>query len=232
MKILSMSLLAMVGLLVPHAVSGDCDAAAGSKATLSTLAHGVKGTVTILNDNTLLVENFFYDGGGISVYFYLGVDANSFATGVRIGPQLLGMPFNNGSLVLPVPGNVSLENYHAISVWCEAVQASFGHGTFVAPPAPSLTLSAVPGTANPGDTLTLTACGGNPGSALGLVAVKVNGTALFTPVFFATFVADGGWKLPAVIPAGLAGIELDFQVWGYTTPFKIAGSNSATILFL
>jgi len=112
----------------------------GWQAELSTFAHSVSGTVTILDDTTIQVDDFTYDGGGIVVYFYLG-ETNSgaaFASGIPIGPDLRGTSFDGtqAPLVYDLQGEQTLEGLQAISVWCVTASANFGSGTFA--PAPLL----------------------------------------------------------------------------------------------
>jgi hypothetical protein len=106
----------------------------GWQAELSRVAHNVSGTVTILDENTIQVDDFTYDGGGLDVYFYLGQTETkpAFTSGLQIGPQLLGSMFNeNGPpLVIDLPTGQTLEGWNAISVWCVTVGVSFGSGTF------------------------------------------------------------------------------------------------------
>lgn len=116
------------------AASGVADVyeRAGWQAQFSTLFHNVSGTVTIVDANTLLVEDFNYDGGGPAVYFYLGADNSSasFNSGLGIGPLLTGTTFTNDTLVVDLPGTQTLDGYNAISVWCEDFNVNFGSGTF------------------------------------------------------------------------------------------------------
>lgn len=107
----------------------------GWQAQLSTLAHGVEGTVTIIDDQTLQVDHFNYDGLGIAVYFYLGVeDTNvSFTNGIGIGSDLVGPAFQDDTLVLTLPPGERIGDYGAISVWCVPAQANFGSGSFACP---------------------------------------------------------------------------------------------------
>jgi hypothetical protein len=110
----------------------------GFRAQLTTVAHNVQGTVSVVDADTLLVEHFSYDGGGLSVYFYLGAQntPGAFSAGLQIGPQLLGSVFQNASFSLDLPAGATLDGYNAISVWCVAANTSFGHGAFAAlPPA-------------------------------------------------------------------------------------------------
>jgi len=117
----------------------------GYQATLSTQAHGVSGRVTIVDQDTFRIDNFNYDGGGISVYAYLGTANNhaAFVNGLQTGPQLLGMHFHNGTLIVDLPAGQTLDGYNAISIWCVAAQSSFGSGTFQPPSYPRAGYSAV-----------------------------------------------------------------------------------------
>ena len=104
----------------------------GWQAQLNGNFHNVGGTVSILDDDTIQVDDFTYDGSGISVFFYLGVDDSSFASGLAVGPQLVGTNFDGTQdpLVIDLPSGETLEGYHAISAWCLVAHVDFGSGTF------------------------------------------------------------------------------------------------------
>jgi hypothetical protein len=106
----------------------------GWLATLSKLAHNVSGTVTIVDDDTLRVDDFTYDGGGLSVYFYLGAEETkaAFTAGLQIGPQLLGQRYVGGEppLFLDLPAGETIDGWRAVTVWCVDAAVSFGQGTF------------------------------------------------------------------------------------------------------
>jgi Electron transfer DM13 len=108
----------------------------GWQANLSDNEEDVSGTVTIVDDNTIQVDNFTYAGGGISVYFYLGTSesTSAFSSGLKIGDQLVGTVFDGtqAPLVIDLPTGNTLEGYNAISVWCEVAHVNFGSGTFAA----------------------------------------------------------------------------------------------------
>jgi len=110
-------------------VSGECSAEhpfVGRSAELSSLAHGVSGTVTVLNDCELEVTNFNYDGGGPSVYFYAAVDREYSSNSFIIGQQLNGKRWVNDTLRLPIPEGKSLDDFNSLSVWCYDFNANFG----------------------------------------------------------------------------------------------------------
>lgn len=107
---------------------------AGYKTELSMLFHDVAGTVTIVDANTIAVQNFSYDGTAPLVYFYLAEEdlKASFENGIPIGP-LLDREYSNENLVLDLSGSQTLDGYNAVSVWCVAFKANFGSGTFADP---------------------------------------------------------------------------------------------------
>jgi len=104
----------------------------GWRATLSTLAHGVSGTVTIVDPDTFRIDGFFYDGRGISVYAYLGTSNTNaaFRSGLRTGPELLGTVYAGESLEIDLPPGETFDNYAAVSIWCVTFGVNFGSGTF------------------------------------------------------------------------------------------------------
>lgn len=126
-------LLSSLFLLLPSSLLFASYPRAGYEAHLSTIYHNVSGTVTIVDANTLLVENFYYDGGGLTVYFYLGERdlSSDFETGLGIGPELSGTMYNNEQLIIHLPGDVNLDDYTAISVWCVDATVNFGSGSFI-----------------------------------------------------------------------------------------------------
>jgi hypothetical protein len=92
----------------------------GWQTDLSTLAHDVSGTVTIIDDDTIRVDDFIYDGTAPLVYFYLGTEdtRSAFAEGLSIGPQLSeAFDGTQGPLLIDLPAGETLEGYDAISVW-------------------------------------------------------------------------------------------------------------------
>jgi hypothetical protein len=123
--------LVFICVLAPAVQAADF-AHIGAQAELSMLAHDVSGTATIVSSNSIRVDNFNYNGGGITVYFYLGTNdtREAFIAGVPIGPNLLGTTYANETVTVSLPTGQSLDGYHAISVWCVDARANFGSGAF------------------------------------------------------------------------------------------------------
>ena len=97
-------------------------------------AHDAEGVVTVIDERTVQVDHFTYDGTAPAVYFYLGIenDDDAFDAGIPIGPQLV-QAYSDASLTLTLPEGQSLDGYNAISVWCEAFSVNFTSGAFVEP---------------------------------------------------------------------------------------------------
>lgn len=103
---------------------------------LSRLAHGVSGRATIVDERTVRITGFSYDGNGPQVYAYLGRDNSdgAFASGQAIGPIFQRRAYVNETIELRLPEGQTLDGYGALSIWCVAFRQNFGSGIF-APPA-------------------------------------------------------------------------------------------------
>jgi len=104
----------------------------GTVREFTTRSHDVSGTVTILDNRTIEVTNFVYDGGGPRVFFYTGTDGN-FASGPGagiIGTELSGRAFDNETIILTLPNNLTLDDFNGLSVWCDIFFVSFGDVMF------------------------------------------------------------------------------------------------------
>lgn len=103
----------------------------GQVATLSTFAHSVSGTAEIVDDCTIRIRDFTYDGGGIDVRVYAGVAGRyDPPVGFAISPNIKGLGFNGETLTVQLPEGTTLDDLDGISVWCTDVQVSFGDGLF------------------------------------------------------------------------------------------------------
>jgi hypothetical protein len=103
----------------------------GQTGELSTLAHSVSGTATIVDDCTIEITNFNYDGGGIIVEVYAGVDENYHPpAGFAISENIFGTRFVNQTYTVQLPTDKTLDDLNGISIWCSDVGVSFGDSLF------------------------------------------------------------------------------------------------------
>lgn len=111
----------------------DCDAShprVGQVAMLKTLFHRVSGTATIVDDCTIVIDEFSYDGTGIDVRVYGGLNGNYDAGFAMTEDLLKPGGYNGETLTATLPEGRTLDELDGISVWCVAVGADFGSGSF------------------------------------------------------------------------------------------------------
>jgi len=101
----------------------------GQQATLSTIAHRVEGVATIVDDCTIRIDAFSFDGGGINIRVY-GGDGEFLQSGFSMSDNLLNQVFNNDTLTVKLPSDRTLDDIDRISIWCVPVRTSFGDGVF------------------------------------------------------------------------------------------------------
>lgn len=113
--------------------SGDCrepSCKVGQTAELEEKFHNVGGTAEIVDQNTLVIRNFTYDGAGITVKAYGAPDRSSFSDGFVLSEDLTrDQPYEGERLELTIPDGKLLE-LGAISIWCVDVGQDFGSGAF------------------------------------------------------------------------------------------------------
>lgn len=109
----------------PRSSCGKTHPNVGKRATFSTFAHGVAGTLEVVDDCTLQVTGFRYDGGGIDVRLYGGT-AGNYRQGPVLTRNFLGTSFTGQTALVRLPQGVTLDQFDGVSVWCVAVGVSFG----------------------------------------------------------------------------------------------------------
>src|SRR5262245_65678512 len=119
---------------------------AGWETTLTQTGHGVSGTATIIDERTIRLTHFSYDGLAPDMYVYLGTNLTiaAFLEGGLTASPRLARAYNNETYDVQLPQGQSLDGWSAISIWCRLVQGSFGWGTFVAPSRPTLSVTGRP----------------------------------------------------------------------------------------
>ena len=106
----------------------------GWTALVEGTAHDVGGVAVVVDEATIEVRDFTYDGGGINARFFLVVDGGSFSDQLELTGNLVGSPSDGDTLTLPIPSDATNELWDAITLWCLPAGVSFGFGAF-APPA-------------------------------------------------------------------------------------------------
>ncbi|CAN7999777.1 unnamed protein product, partial [Ixodes pacificus] len=97
---------------------------------LNTHFHGVSGEVYAVDEKTLYLKDFHYDGTGPDAYFWAGSTTRPDHTGFVIPDeqgrsQPLGA-YHGRDLVLRLPGDQTLRKIRWFAVWCRKFRANFG----------------------------------------------------------------------------------------------------------
>lgn len=116
---------------VSRAACASTHPLAGRDLPLTMRAHGVRGVVRIVDDCTLVISGFAYDGGGLQVELY-GSVGGSFADGAVLSRDLLrrDRPYSGAQLIVRLPASVQLNALDGLSVWCSEAGASFADVSF------------------------------------------------------------------------------------------------------
>ena len=112
---------------------GTTHAKVGWQAKLASHSHGTSGTVKIVDDCTLQVDNFNFDGKGLNVVVVVA-DNPKFKNRVRLSDDIHGKgAYKNASLTVKLKPGMSLDNFDYVSIWCTVFGANFADGKFAAP---------------------------------------------------------------------------------------------------
>lgn len=106
---------------------GATHAKVGFAAELETHFHDVSGTVVAVDDCTLEIRNFTYDGGGLDVRL-VAAQGEAFGNGITLSDNMLGEPADGETRTFHLPDGVTLDDFDHLSIWCVAVSESFGDG--------------------------------------------------------------------------------------------------------
>lgn len=95
--------------------------------------HDVGGTAEILDENTIEIRDFTYDGGGINSRFFLLADGEDFHRDFEASENLVGDEYTGDTLTIEIPPEADFRDWNLITLWCVPAAVSFGDGVFEAP---------------------------------------------------------------------------------------------------
>ncbi len=109
----------------------------GAVAIFTNYFHGISGTAHIVNNRTIELRNFYYDGGGLDVVAYVSPNwfpspyPSSYSGTVISGDLRRPSPgYVNETLSFTLPEGFDLDSAVYISIWCIDIPVSFGDGMF------------------------------------------------------------------------------------------------------
>ncbi|XP_032523289.2 protein Skeletor, isoforms B/C isoform X3 [Danaus plexippus] len=101
---------------------------------LTQYAHGIRGTVYAVDESTIFVKGFAYDGTGPDAYFWVGDTPQPSPEGTLVpypedypsrDPPVLSS-HTNSDILLRLPAGKRLRDIKWISVWCRRFTVNFG----------------------------------------------------------------------------------------------------------
>lgn len=105
----------------------------GQVADLRRIMHQVGGTATIVDDCTVEIRDFTYDGRGIDVRIYGATDGR-FSRGFAMTDDLVRRkPYTGDTLIARLPAGKTWDDVDSLSVWCVDFNVDFGSGVFRKP---------------------------------------------------------------------------------------------------
>ena len=102
----------------------------GQVAELQEFFHDVAGTAEIIDDCTVEIRDFVFDGQGIDVRIYGGFEGD-YNLGISMSENLL-LPngYDGVTIYATLPSGRTWDDVDGISVWCVPVGIDFGSGQF------------------------------------------------------------------------------------------------------
>lgn len=132
----SLALLACIGACTPtpdpeSSQCGATDPRVGHVAELTDrFIHGVSGRARIVDNCTIVIENFNFDGLGVPPAV-VGIKNEDFSKPVVLLDNIFNAGgYRNATLVVPLPDGVTLDDVPMISISCMGGVAAFGYGNF------------------------------------------------------------------------------------------------------
>ena len=134
-----MSLILTLVALVP--IGGSVHSEGIRVGDLKNRQHGIGGTVYAVDEKTLLIKGFAYDGAGPDAFFWAGTQGSPSGIGTILPYPFEGKfyeyedqsaPIINGrfsgdkNIKLTLPDTLKATNIKWLSVWCRAFSANFG----------------------------------------------------------------------------------------------------------
>ncbi|XQW84911.1 DM13 domain-containing protein [Thalassotalea piscium] len=110
---------------------GSTHSKVGYTGYFESFAHNVSGRAEIINDCTIKITEFSYDGGGPEVYIYAAKNHDYQSDlAFPISQKINGKAYINAEITVRLPSSKSLDDLTGLSVWCVDFAANFGQVNF------------------------------------------------------------------------------------------------------
>ncbi|HSW45454.1 MAG TPA: DM13 domain-containing protein [Phycisphaerae bacterium] len=115
----------------PQTECGSDDPRIGQTTTWYADLHGIRGTLTIMDNCTIVIENFYYDGIALDARI-VGMKGNEDCThGTILSPDIRRKGgYTNETMTVELPEGVTLDDVERIGLCCAPVGFTFTEGAF------------------------------------------------------------------------------------------------------
>ncbi|XP_046993641.1 protein Skeletor, isoforms B/C [Schistocerca americana] len=119
---------------VPAASRGSSNYYGKLIGPLTEYAHGIRGTAYAVDESTIFIKGFSYDGTGPDAFFWVGNTSRPSPDGYIVPypddykgrePPML-KAYNNTDVILRLPGGKRIRDIKWLSVWCRRFTVNFG----------------------------------------------------------------------------------------------------------
>ncbi len=130
LSVVMMSCTIAPGPGTPQSGCAADDPRVGQTGTFTNNLHGISGTARIVDNCTIVIEHFWYDGIGLDVRVVGDTDF-AFKDGVRLTDNLVRLGgYKDATLTIHLPEGVTLDDVRTLSINCIAVDGNFGDAYF------------------------------------------------------------------------------------------------------
>lgn len=107
----------------------------GKRAPLTGYAHDISGYISVVDDCTLELTEFNYDGAGLDVKLIAGEAGVSgddqYVNGTVLSEDLRKSGgYADATVSIPLPTSVTLDDFTNMSLWCVSVGENFADASF------------------------------------------------------------------------------------------------------
>lgn len=103
--------------------------ATGSSGKLSSLDGGLEGTVTVVDDTTVMIENYQLEDASAPALYWWGATDDDLSGGFRISNEQVSEESSSDSITIDLDADYTAADFSVVGLWCERLNANFGQAT-------------------------------------------------------------------------------------------------------
>jgi hypothetical protein len=120
------SLLGLVTLALTTFTAAQSAQKAGYAGTLSSLDGGLGGTVTVIDDKTLMITNYKLEDASAPALYWWGATNTNLKGGFRISSKQVTEAAKTNTLTITLDAGKTTADFSTVGLWCEKFSANFG----------------------------------------------------------------------------------------------------------